>query len=305
MSMFGDVGSVVGGLINSGRGLPKIDISALLDTINKNKQANTDLIKNLPVELQPLYEEYKKSLGDAGTQLRADTTGIGQNLLEQTKALYDPNSAAVQATLAALRQQDYSTLPGTLNALRSQLAATGGLARGGASRAITEAVLAPAAQYSQQAANTEANQLNLQQTNVQAALNKIAQMDEQTAQDIFGMSKEQAANILQFGRQDLQNQLADLINTNNTAANATLGAQGVAANNAYQNAVTRNAQQAAVVNGLVNLGVDAAGSMFGGPAAAGMTGFDASTMSTPPGGVMQYRPQPGAIAAPSMFSALA
>lgn len=289
-------GSVISGLINSGRSLPTVDMGAILNTIQQNRQTNTSLINELPESLKPLYEQYAASLQGAGNQLRTDTNNIGQNLLDQTTALYDPNSAAVQATLAALKQQDYSTLPGTLNALRSQLAATGGLARGGASRAITEAVLAPAAQYSQQAANTQANQLNLQQTNVQAALNKIAQMDDQTSQNIFGMSKEQAANILQFGRQDLQNQLADLINTNNSAAAATEGAYGVSANNAYQNAVTRNAQQEAIVNGLVNTGANVADSMFSGSSAAPAYNGDYADLyqqglvSRAPGGVMQYRP---------------
>ncbi len=175
-----------------------------------------------------------------------------------TKALYDPTSAAVQATLAALKQQDYSTLPGTLTNLRAQLAGTGGLSTGGAGRALTSAVMAPAAQFSQQAANTEANQLNLQQTNVQAALNKIAQLDDQTAQSLFGMSKEQAANILQYGRSDLQTQLSQLINQSVNETNQKLSVEGLQAQNAYQNAVTRNQQQAAVVNGLANT----AGSMI-------------------------------------------
>lgn len=241
------------GLINSGRGLPTVDLSAIFDTINKNKTSNQLLINDMPKELQPLYEAYKASLGSAGDQLRGDTAQTGQNLLDRTSALYDPNSPAVQATLAALKQQTYSTLPGTLNLLKGQLAGAGGLGNGGAARAITQAVLNPATQYSQGAANVQADQLNKQQTNVQAALNKIASMDDATSNAIFGMSKEQAANILQFGRQDLQQRLTDLINNNNAATSQTLSAQGIQANNAYQNAVTRNSQKDAITNGLFQL----------------------------------------------------
>lgn len=264
MSMLGDAGSVIGGLINNGRSLPTVDISSLLSLINQNKAQNADLINNMPAELAPLYAAYTQSLNGAGTNLQTATDAAGNNLLSSTKALYDPNSAAVQATLAALKQQDYSTLPGTLNSLKSNLAATGGLGNGGATRAITSAVMAPAATYSQQAANVQGTQLQQQQTNVQTALNKIASMDDATAQSIFGMSKDQATTILNSGRQDLQQQLASLINNNNNAESQSLSAQGIAVNNGYQNAVTRNQQQAAVTNGLVNLGVDAGSSLVGG-----------------------------------------
>lgn len=273
--MFGSsLGSVIGGLINSGRSLPTVDINGLLATIAQNKTANADLINNLPPQLRKLYDQYAASLTGAGQTLQGTTNDIGQNLLSSTKSLYGPNSDAVQATLAALKQQDYSTLPGTIDALKANLAGSGGLNRGAAARAITQATLAPAAQYSQQSANVTAQQLQAQQQNVQQALNKIAQIDDQTAQSLFGMSKDEASNILQFGRQDLQKQLADLINNNNAATSANLNAQGIAVNNAYQNAVTRNAQQEAIVNGLVNTGVDVA-SMFGGGAGGGATGLPA------------------------------
>jgi hypothetical protein len=257
MGLGSSIGGVVSGLINSGRKLPTIDVRALFDTINKAGAEKEKLINQLPANLKPLYEQYKASLGEAGDTLEAKTTDIGQQLLQSTKDLYGPNTDAVKATLAALKTEDYSTLPGTLTNLKAQLAATGGLARGGAGKAITEAVLAPAQQYGQQALNVQAQQLNAQQQNVQAALNKIAAMDEATANTLFGMSTQAAQTILTSGRQDLQNQLADLINNIDTRTSQTLGVQGIQANNAYQNAITRNAQQAAVTNALVNLGVDA------------------------------------------------
>lgn len=279
-----DIGSVLGGLINNGRSLPTVDIQNLLATIAKNKQSNESLINQLPESLRPLYAQYQASLGNTGTTLQGATTQIGQNLLDKSTALYDPNGPAAQATLAALKQQDYSTLPGTLNSLRSNLAATGGLARGGAGKAITQAVLAPAAQYSQQAATVQGQQLTAQQNATQQALNKIASIDDATANSLFGMSKEQATQILSSGRQDLRDQLTQLVNNNNAATSTTLGAYGIADQNAYQNAVTRNNQQAAVTNGLVNLGVDGVSSLVGsGGGAGGGTGFDPATMSTPTG----------------------
>ncbi|SRR5260221_668410 len=258
-----DLGGVVSGLINSG-GNPTTDLAPLFAQIAASGVNERQMINMLPENLKPLYENYKASLGQTGTTLQTATTGIGQKLLDQTKALYNPESPAVQATLAALKQQDYSTLPGTLTNLRSQLAATGGLERGGAGKAITQAVLAPAAQYSQQAANVTGQQLQTQQTATQTALNKIASLDDETAQSLFGMNKEQALQILQYGRQDLRDKLTSLVNQSHSETDQKLGLLGYQANQGYKNAVADKAQQDAIVNGLVNTGVDLAGSYASG-----------------------------------------
>lgn len=253
----GGAGGVLAGLLNGDRSQPVPDLSALFQTIASSGANERQLINQLPVDLQPLYAQYKTSLGAAGDTLSATDASIGKNLTDKTAALYDPNGAAVQATLAALKQADYSTLPGNITALKSNLAATGGLSRGGAGRAITQAVLAPAAQYSQQAATTTGNALTTQQQANQTAINKVAALDEATAQSLFGMSKEQATTILTSGRQDLQQQLAQLINQSNNQTTQTLGVEGIAANAGYGNAVANNANQAAITNGLVNTGIQA------------------------------------------------
>lgn len=280
--MFGS--EVISSAINASRDLPTTDLSALYDTINKAGTKKAELINGLPANLKAEYEKYSKSLNTAGTQFSDTIKDVGQTLLDKTTALYDPNSAAVQATLAALKQQDYSTLPGTLTALKAQLAGSGGLSTGGAGRAITQAVLAPASQYSQQAANVVGQQLTAQQTAIQGALNKIASMDESAAQQLLGMSKEQASQILQYGREDLKSQLTALIDNIDTQTNQTMGVQGFAANEAQQNALTRLQQKSdltnqgvdAVVNGLVNVATMGAG---GGAGAGLPAGADVGSAS--------------------------
>lgn len=253
-AVIGGAGGILAGLINGDRNQATPDLAALFGTIAASGQNERQLINSLPDNLKPLYDQYKASLGQAGDTLAAQNNTIGQTLTDKTTALYDPNGANVQATLAALKQQDYSTLPGTLTNLKAQLAATGGLSRGGAGKAITQAVLAPAAQYSQQAATVQGQQLNSQQAAVQSAINKVAALDESTAQTLFGMTKDEATNILQNGRQDLQSQLAQLINQSRTETGQNLALQGIASNAAYQNDVAQNTNQAAITNGLINTG---------------------------------------------------
>jgi len=243
----------IGDMINSGRPLPTADLRQLFSQIDQAGAYQKGLINQLPKDLKPLYDDYKTSLGEAGTALQESSTDIGQKLLQDTKGLYGPDSDVVKATLAGLKTQDYSTLPGTLTNLKAQLAATGGLARGGASKAITEAVLAPASAYAGQAQSVMSQQLQAQQTNVQAALNKVAQMDDATAQSLFGMSTAEAANILQYGRQDLKQQLADLIDQSTRQTEQTLGVLGMGVNQGLQNAQIRNTQQAGITNDITGL----------------------------------------------------
>lgn len=269
------LGSIVSGLISSGRKLPTIDLRSIFATIEQSGAERKGLINNLPAELQKEYAKYRSSLAASGSDLESRTKDIGQTLLTNTQGLYGPDSPAVQATLNALKTQTYSTLPGTLDELRANLAATGGLGRGGASKAITQAVLQPASTFAQQSQDVMANQLQTQQQAVQSAYNKIAQLDDATAQNLFGMTTTEAANILQFGRSDLQQQLTDLINNIDVTTNQKLGAQGIQANQAYQNAVTRNAQQNALTNDIVNTGIGLGTMSFGGLPGAGGAGLPA------------------------------
>lgn len=283
-AVIGGAGGVLAGLINGDRQQPTPDLAALFQTIAASGANERQLINQLPVDLQPLYAQYKASLGAAGDTLSTTNNQIGQTLTDKTAALYNPNGPAVQATLAALKQQDYSTLPGTLNTLKSSLAATGGLQNGGAARAITNAVLAPAATYSQQAGTVQGQQLTAQQSAVQGAINKVAALDESTAQTLFGMSKEQATTILTSGRQDLQTQLAQLINQSNNQTTQTLNAEGVATNAGYNNAVANNSNQAAITNGLISTGVNAGGGIVNALAQPDTSvGYNPNTDSTPTG----------------------
>ena len=259
-----------------------MDVSQLLNTINNTQSTNQGLINALPAELQQQIAAYQQQMTGAGNTLQSNVQNQGQDYLNQVSQLYGPNSPAAQAAMAAFKQQAYSTLPGTLNATKAAAAASGGLGRGGAAEMLGKAIQAPATAVSQNAANVTAQQLQAGQQATQQALATVNNMDDQMFNQLFGMSKDMATTILNSGRQDLKDQLSQLINSNNTAATQTLGVEGLAANNAYQNAVTRNQQLANNTSGLVNLGLNGI-SDYMGAGAGGGTGFDPSTMSTPTG----------------------
>src|SRR4029077_19544304 len=208
-------------------------------------------------------------------EYKGQVQGQGADYLSKVQGLYGPESPAAQAANIANRQQIYSTVPGTQNAIRNALAATGGLERGNAGIALAQPYINAAQQYGQAAAGTTATQTAAAQGATQQALQTVNTMDTNMLQQLFGMSKEQATQILQTGNQALKDQLAQLINQSQGETNQTLGVQGIQAQNAYQNALQQQANQGAVWNGLGNLAVEGAAMYAGGPAAGGMTGLPA------------------------------
>jgi hypothetical protein len=267
-SVAGPYGSLIGAAGGALAGLlaptpPTVDISQLLSTINNAGQYQQGLINSLPTNLQALIAPYVQGMTSAGTTLQNQTQQQGQDYLDKVTQLYGPNSPAAQAAMAAFKQQAYSTLPGTLNATKANLAATGGLGRGAAAKGIEAAIQAPATAVSQNAANVTATQTAASQQAQQQALATINQYDNATFQQLFGMSKDMATTIMNSGRQDLQNQLTQLLTQSNNQTNQLLGVEGIAANNGYQNAVTNNAQTANNTANLINLGLQGVGAGYG------------------------------------------
>jgi hypothetical protein len=255
MSLTGSAAGVVSGIINSGRGIPSPDLTKLFQTIRAAGANQRNLINALPESLKPLYDQYVKSTSQASQDLQTGTDEITDRLKKETEANYGPE--ATRAALDAIKGEIYAELPGQQNAIRQALAATGGFDRGTASKQLAAPVLQAAQKYATAAASLTADQLKTKQAAVQQALNTIASLDSQTLQAKFGMSKEQATQILSGNRQDLKDQLADLINQSNTETNQMLGVQSDQAMNDYRKAVARNAQQDALTNAIVGLGADA------------------------------------------------
>jgi len=241
------------GLFNKGApGAP--DLSALFRTIDTAGAYQKDIINKLPIELQKQYAEYKTSNAAAGAGLQTGMSGVTSALKSQTEANYGPDAPAVKAAEDAAKTSIYANLPGQQAAIREALAATGGFDRGTASTQLAAPVLQAGQQYGQAVANISAQQLQQKQQATQNAINKVAEMDDQTLQSIFGMNKEQASQILQGNRQDLKDQLTSLVNQSINQTNQTLGVQGASITNQYNKALSDTAESNAKINSIIGGG---------------------------------------------------
>lgn len=255
MSLGSSIAGVISGIANHG-GVAAPDLSGLFNTINNAGENQKEMIAALSPELQKQYAAYVASNNATNAALGTGTQTAENNLLTGTQANYDP--AVAQAAEDAAKTKIYAALPGQQAAVREALAATGGFDRGTAAKQLAAPVLQAAQATSQNVLNTEAQQLQAKQQATQQALTRISSMDENMLQQQFGMSKQQATEILTGNRQDLKDQLTNLINQSNNQTNQLLGVEGVNANNQYKTDVANKAQNDALNNSIINLGVDAA-----------------------------------------------
>jgi hypothetical protein len=292
MSIVDSAAGVVSGLLG-GRKASKPNLDALFATIKSAGANQRSMIDALPAELRPLYDQYAAGNKEAAADLTKGTDQITDQLMKQTEANYGPE--ATRAALDAVKGDIYAELPGQQAAIREALAASGGFDRGTASKQLASPVLQAAQKYASAAANITSQQLQAKQQAVQSAISSIANLDSQTLQAKFGLSKEQAMQILTGNRQDLKDQLADLITQSNTETNQTVGVQGNVAMNDYRANVANDAQRAAFLNSVVGLGADVV-SGAANPAFLAAINSPSATSSAPAG----YNPN----AAPNQYASL-
>lgn len=276
MALTDAVGGVLKGILGTGP-VSAPDLSRLFSIIDNAGENQRELINQLPAELQKQYADYKTSNAAAGTRLQNTTQALAQALQTGTAANYDPNAPAVKAAQDAAKTAIYANVPGQQAAIREALAASGGFDRGTASKQLVAPVLQAGQQVAQSVLNTTASQLQQKQAATQKALETVTAMGENTAQQLFGMSIQQAASILQGNRQDLKDQLTSLINQSSGQTSQKLGVTGTDIENKYNQNVAENAEQNAQLGSWIDLGTQAASSLPG-----FLSGLNASPIQTAP-----------------------
>lgn len=284
MGLADSIGAVVGGLLQKGP-VSAPDLSALFKTIDEAGAQQKEWINALPAELQQQYADYRASNSGAASTLQSAITGNNKTLMDQTKANFDPNAPAVKAAEDAAKTAIYAGVPGQQAAIREALASTGGFGRGTAAKQLAAPVIQAGQKVASSVASITTNQLQQQQQAVQTAIEKINSIDDQTANTLFGMSRDQALQILTSGRQDLKDQLSSLINQSQTQTNQKLGVEGADIQNQYNQHVAENAKANNLTNAWVNLGTNAAAAAPGFLSGLGVgSGIESAPADYNPGG---------------------
>jgi hypothetical protein len=246
------LGSLLGGLFGSTPSAP--DYSGLIQQAQNNYQQQAQLAQGLPGQIAALFPAYQQGQNAAGTAYQNAMNQAQNQLVQNTSQLYNPNGPAVQAAEAANQQQAYSNVNSSQNAVRQALAATGGFQRGNAGVQLAQPVLQAANTAALGGQQIQAQNLARGQGAMQNALQTVAQMSDQQAQQIFGMSANQAATILQYGTQAQQQSLADLLQAGSNENSQILGAMNAQNQANYSQSAAQAQLQNQMLAGLGNLG---------------------------------------------------
>lgn len=156
-----------------------------------NKSQN--YVNNISALNSNYADTVQRSLADTIAQ-RAGLQQDYRNEMNQTV-----NPELYKSLIRSTQQAAYQNLPGQLQQVKEQLAATGGFARGAASRALRAPVLQTA-----QAVNANTMAIQQQQMKDEQAVK------QQVAQKLFGLNDQFLQDTLGFDRRDAQLMLENL-----------------------------------------------------------------------------------------------
>lgn len=288
---------VLQGLFGSTPSAP--DYSGLQRTLQDNYQQQLGYINSLPGQLQPLYQQYQVGNAAAANALQQQTAQNQRQLIEQQSQLFDPNGAAVQSANAALQKQAFAGVPAATDAVRQALAASGGFTRGNAGVQLAQPALQAASNVAQGVANIQSQNLQRQQSAMQDTFNRVGQMSDNQTQQLFGLSKDQTLNLLQYGRGDQINQVQQLLQAGQNVTAGALGIQNAQLQAQFGADAAQSAQQNAMlqgIGGLIGSGISAGAAHLGTTKPAVQSGQYLSGL-----GGSNYAVQNGLLADPRQF----
>lgn len=241
----------LGGLFGQ-KSQPNLDIGPLLDTIRRSKSKQNQIATNLPGQLAPLGGQLKTGVTGAETAATDASRAAASNYLAETGKTTD---AQGQELTDILRQRVLGNAPAEDQQLREELAATGGLERGGANAAFEKLAAERAGNIAQGQSQIEL----AAQAAKQDALTKIYAMDESMIQNKLGIDRDTLVALYDSGRQDLINEANSLLGIESNATGQELSAQEALLNDQLASGTAESAQRADIYNQLIGAGGTIAG----------------------------------------------
>lgn len=183
-------------------GKPKgINTQLLQDILNRGADTQTSIIQSGFDRAAPLAGQFEQRRTQLG---RAFEEGANQRAQQFAQGLQNIESPDfVRQQQAKARELAFRNLPAAQQAIRENLAATGGLNRGVAIRALQQPVLQAAQQASDQGFQIQQQAAQRNIARQQQALDTIFNTGQGAALQRLGIDRETADVLLQTGRSDI------------------------------------------------------------------------------------------------------
>jgi len=240
----------------------KMDTGALRNLLMQGLGRQEQVIKGGFRELPQMSEQYEQRQKQAGQAFGEASRAAAQNLAQGLQNVESPDFLRMQQ--AKSRELAFRDLPAAQQQIRESLAATGGLGRGVAVRALQQPVL--------QAQQTAADQgFALQEAAMgrdiqrrEQALNQIYSTDQGVALQSLGIDQDIARTLLDTGRGDILNRAMQLANVEQQRTQGLLDIETLR----QQQEIAADQQKRAQLGAILGT----VGSLGGAALGAGLTG---------------------------------
>ena len=232
--------SALGGLFGKRKKPAPVNVTPLMTTIQQGAQRQREALAGLRPGLQPFTQNYQTGINQALNTAGESGRASSAQYLQDIGKTFSPEADARLAN--TLSQRVLEQQPALAQQQREQLAATGGLQRGAASRASTQLSNQLAQDLSRGQTDLALQQEQQRQGALREATTKAFDLDQNFIQQKLGINKDTLATVFNTGREDLIREALGLLgidaNTtqqqldlqkfglNQDLARSTAGAQG-------------------------------------------------------------------------------
>jgi len=224
------VGSSIAGAFGKRKKPAPIDVTPLAKTIQQGASRQRQAVGNVRPGLAPFTGNLVGGTNQAVQEAEQARRGLSSQYLSDVGRTFDNTGEEFANTLSRRLSQQQ---PAAQQALRENLAATGGLNRGAASRASTNLAGDFARSLAEGQENLALNQAQEKSGAIRAATEKIYGMDEDFVNKKLGVSRDTLATVFQTGREDLIREAEALLGIDRSESDQMLDLQKFQINQNY------------------------------------------------------------------------
>lgn len=210
-------------------------------------------------DLQPLTKDYASGIEELGTGYEAKTKGLAEEYQKNLGQLGEADKTARDLSLALKSKESYGAVPMQQQAIREQLAASGGLRTGAAARALTQPTMQAAQEVSRAGTQMDIENLGRQSARQEQGVNALYQSQAGAALTKLGLDQNKLQTLMENGRTDIISKYAKLAGIDEAELNAILGLSGMQTQVDLANTAAANARQQAIWDQLGGLGTSLIG----------------------------------------------
>lgn len=247
-------GSLAGSILGKKKKAKGPDIGYLTGQIKQGSEKARGYVGQEFGELAPVTTQYGQGIEELGTGYEAKTKGLAEEYQKNLGQLGEADKTARDLSVALKSKESYGAVPMQQQMIREQLAASGGMRTGAASKLLAQPTMQAAQDVSRAGTEMDISNLERQSARQEQGVNTLYQSQAGAALTKLGLDQEKLTTLMENGRADIISKYAKLAGIDEAELNALLGLEGMRTQVDMANTTAANARQQEIWNQLGGLG---------------------------------------------------